>query len=56
MERMNSLGSNISGAMEVVGEDREMTGGGWGSAMKMLQDMEHDMQGAGPERCEPRAS
>lgn len=40
---MNSLGSNMSGAMEVVGEDEELTGGGWGSAMRILQDMEADI-------------
>jgi hypothetical protein len=42
MERASSLGSNVSG-MDPVGEEQEMTGvggGGWATAMKILEDME----------------
>jgi hypothetical protein len=42
--------------MEPVGEHRELGGGGWGSAMKILGEMERDMErDAGPgdlsDRC-----
>lgn len=51
---MNSQGSNISGLggpMESVGEDQEMKGSDWASAMRILTDMEHDQQHDGHDRC-----
>ncbi|KAK9918583.1 hypothetical protein WJX75_005145 [Coccomyxa subellipsoidea] len=50
LERANSQGSGYGGVpMEPVGEHRELGGGGWGSAMKILGEMERDMErDAGP--------
>lgn len=47
LERTNSQGSGYGGAgmpMEPVGEHRELGGSGWGSAMKILGEMERDME------------
>lgn len=54
IDRVNSQGSNISGLggpMESVGEDQEMKGSDWASAMRILTDMEHDQQHDGHDRC-----
>ena len=37
--------------MESVGEDQEMKGSDWASAMRILTDMEHDQQHDGHDRC-----
>ena len=45
IDRVNSRGSDMSGLgapMESVGEDREMKGSDWASAMRILSDMEQD--------------
>ncbi len=43
--------------MEPVGEHRELGGGGWGSAMKILGEMEREMADAPAgdlsDRCAP---
>ena len=47
IDRVNSRGSDMSGLggpMESVGEDREMKGSDWASAMRILSDMEHDQR------------
>ena len=49
MERANSSGSNMSalgGLMESVGEDREMTGAEWRTAMRLLTDAVATVAGA----------
>ena len=37
--------------MESVGEDQEMKGSDWASAMRILTDMEHDQEHDRHDRC-----
>ena len=55
IDRTHSQGSNMSGLggpMESVGEDQEMKGSDWASAMRILHDMEAD-QNRDRDRCHP---
>ena len=55
IDRTHSQGSNMSGLggpMESVGEDQEMKGSDWASAMRILHDMEAD-QNRERDRCRP---
>lgn len=48
--------SGLGGPMESVGEDTEMKGGDWASAMRILSDMEHDQHSHDRDRDHDRCA